>query len=203
LAACPRPVRVQGSVATSRRLAEEGCVAELPGLELATGRRLDLTDIVEVEGDFVVFNELGTERFSLAKLERVAGSMLVHSDWVRSLRAPRLEQVGGSVVVVDSDRLNSVALPRLRTVALGLTVADNDVLQVLDMQRLADVGDGMTLVRNAAMEGYELPRLERVRQSLVVDEWTCDAEVLDRMWSREAGLEVIASGEVCRPGESG
>ncbi|MEM6925695.1 MAG: hypothetical protein AAF602_02105 [Myxococcota bacterium] len=202
LAACERPERVQGRVATSHRRADEGCAAALPGLETATAKRLDLIDIVEVEGDLVVFNDHGTEHWKLPKLERVSGSVFVQSPWVASLEAPRLEGVGGSVGVAGRDRLTAVKLPRLRTIAFGLRVTDNDALGVLEVSSLADVGDAVTVVDNDVLERIDLPRIERVRRSLVIDGWACDAEAIGRLWSREADLRIIASGEVCPPPEA-
>lgn len=160
---------------------------------------LALRGVRHVKGHLHI-NDTGARSLTLARLERVDGSIVLGGNPViESVAMPSLRTVGGAVQVGSNPALVSFTLPLLETVADELVFADNAALASLDLPALTTVTGFVGVFSNPALALIDLSALATVKDDFVMFENTALASLdLSRLKTLE-GKEFVIAGNPALP----
>lgn len=139
---CEAPVRTRMAVEPPGPNCVGGGIAFLSGRDRNGDQALEDSEVerTEYECSEVLSRDVhvykSADLAALAKIRMIAGSLIVSYFGDPEASLPKLEHIGGDLVVVQNPKLETLSLPSLVVVDGGLTLRDNWSLTTLHLEKL-------------------------------------------------------------------
>jgi len=160
------PVRIENAADLERLRGVQVVEGKLEILESALGADAlaALSSLETVAGDLAVEGnrKLGSLE-PLKSLREVEGNLyLGFNDALATLDLPRLERVGGALILEGQPDLSEIRLDGLKVVGSYFDIHENDSLARVSLASLATVGGELSVRDNPELDVFDAPALHRL-----------------------------------------